>query len=192
MTASRVESPARRKVDEIVEKAAEVADMLLREAHNERTAIGNSTRERIDRLREEQGRMLYEEIDRLHRESEDRTEIDVAREFESAHAESLSVLKEKFLSGVRNADAITRERWFLALLESAVSDLGVGVLHVRKGDMALASTARGFEIVGDLVAAGGLVAESADGTVLLDFTFESLAEDYWASRISEIRGMLFG
>ena len=181
----------RRRVDKIDEDAAESAAAILREAHSERLRMEVSTKNQIDELREEYGRRLYEEIERMHTSSQEHIEREVAESLYSAREESLRLLRERFMVNITDADETMKERWFSLLLSYAVSDLGVGILHVRPADKQAAASS-GFDVRYDLEAAGGLIAESADGTVLLDYTLESLARDYWALKLADIREKLFG
>ncbi len=187
-----MELPARRKIDEIAENAASLAESIVKEAIADRIASESATRERIEKMRAEYGRKLYEEVDRMRRASERKADITVASEMEKVHTESLSVLKEKFISMVKNSDDSKKKEWATMLIEGAVSDLGVGILHIRKEDEEVASSVSGFETVSDLRASGGIIAESGDGTVLLDYTLESLAECYWNSTTGCILQLLFG
>ncbi len=187
-----MERPARRKIDEIAENAASLAESIVKEATADRIASEFATRERIEKMRAEYGRKLYEEVDRMRRASERKSDITAASEMEKVHTESLSVLKEKFISMVKNSDDSKKKEWATMLIEGAISDIGVGILHVRKEDEEVASSVSGFEIVSDLRASGGIIAESGDGTVLLDYTLESLAECYWNSTAGCILELLFG
>lgn len=191
MTAVVSNGTRKRKVDEIAEAAAESAAAMLREAHADRLYMETSTKREIDGLREEYGRRLYEEIERLHTSSQEHIEREVAESLYGAREESLRILRERFMSNIISADETVKRRWFTVLLRYATSDLGVGILHVRPADKQAAASA-GFDIRDDLDAAGGLIAESGDGTVLLDYTLESLARDYLASKTAQIREMLFG
>lgn len=187
-----MERPTKRRVDAIVETAASAAERIVNDANADSRSTEAATRERIEKIRAEYGRKLYEEIDRMRRSSDRKSAAAVASEMEKVHTESLSVLKERFISMVKNSDESKKKEWASMLIEGAASDLGVGILHVRKEDEDVASSVRGFEVVMDLAASGGVMAESGDGTVLLDYTLESLAESYWNSATASILELLFG
>ncbi len=192
MKSPQIGVPPKRKVDEIAEKASEAAGRIVMEANAEGQAIEASAAAYIERMRAEYGRKLYEEIERMRKASEIKTDMAEAAELEKVHTESLSLLKEKFISMVKNSDDDRKREWASMLIEGAVSDLGVGILHVRKEDTSAALSIPGFKVVADLHASGGLIAESGDGTVLLDYTLESLAESYWESVTCNIKELLFG
>ncbi len=187
-----MERPAGRKIDEIAENAASLAESIVKEATADSLASVSATRERIEKIRAEYGMKLYEEVDRMRRASERKSDITVASMMEKVHTECLSVLKEKFMSMVKNSDDSKKKEWATMLIEGALSDLGAGILHIREGDEEVASPVSGFETVSDLKASGGIMAESGDGTVLLDYTLESLAESYWNSATGSILELLFG
>jgi vacuolar-type H+-ATPase subunit E/Vma4 len=186
------EHPARRKVDDVAESASDTVNSILDQAYRDSEEIQAAARSRIEKMREEYGRRLYAEIEEIRKGTENSARKQLASEFDAVHAEGLSALKDKFISMVRNIDQETRRRWTSMLIEGAVSDLGVGILHVRKEDEVLAESYQGFEVETDLEASGGIIAEAADGTVLLDYRFESLAESYWSSELSDIMELLFG
>lgn len=182
----------RTRSDEIAEDASRIAAGLIAEAvaegEKQKTAAGI----KLEAIKAEYGRKLYEEIERMRTASSGSTDAELAAEFEKVHRDSLLGVKEKFISMVRNLDSGTRSKWTSALIAGAASELGAGVLHVRKEDVPEAAGYSGFEIVPDLSASGGVVAEASDGTALLDYTLESLAESYWESSIGEILELLFG
>lgn len=184
--------PGRRKVDEVVEKATEKANTLLREAYTDADAANAAVQNRIEEMRAEYGRKLYDDIERIRRESENSASNAVDARIEGVRSERLSALKERFLSSVRNADEQTKRGWLSSLIEGSAADLGVGILHIRKEDESLARELTSFDVRSDLLGSGGVIAESADGTVLLDFTLEALAESYWQASMSDILGLLFG
>jgi V/A-type H+-transporting ATPase subunit E len=75
----------------------------------------------------------------------------------------------------------------------AVAELGAGAtIHVVRGDKALLGQVKGAKIVEDLDSLGGVLAESADGKIRMNFTLETLFEGRRDEVRKQVHDLLFG
>ena len=50
----------------------------------------------------------------------------------------------------------------------------------------------GYQYGGNIKCIGGIVVTSVDGSVNLDYTFDSILEDVWTSSMKPVSDILFG
>jgi vacuolar-type H+-ATPase subunit E/Vma4 len=55
-----------------------------------------------------------------------------------------------------------------------------------------ALTGQGFDLGDDVDGLGGFTLESADGSIVLDFRFDSRLEDAWKSNLGAVNEAMFG
>ncbi len=172
---SQASSAASQKLKE----AAEYREAMLESA---RTEAGTVTRQYTDRLRAEGERMRHE----ASREAE----IEVAK----ARGAMMKKVLEQTYAGVLGIILGKEKRsgYMPMFVEKAGRELGGGTIHARSEDAPYARKMTSFEVREDLASSAGIIAESADGTVLIDLTVETLLGDFWQKNLALAYGILFG
>jgi V/A-type H+-transporting ATPase subunit E len=77
------------------------------------------------------------------------------------------------------------------LLALARKDVPAGKVFTNAGDAELVKGS-GYEYGGNIKCIGGIVVTSVDGTVNLDYTFDSIMEDVWSASMKPVSDILFG
>jgi V/A-type H+/Na+-transporting ATPase subunit E len=108
------------------------------------------------------------------------SEKDVLGETHAAFARQLSTL-----SGEKKVDVLQK------LIKLAQKDIPQGKIYSNAADADLVKNA-GYEYGGNLKCLGGIVVSSVDGSVNLDYTFDSILEDVWTSSMKPVSDILFG
>lgn len=85
------------------------------------------------------------------------------------------------------------------LCKTAAKELGEGVYYCNERDVravedALSSlkTLSGFSLAGTKDITGGIIAESADGALQLDFSYSTYVSEVWESGLKDASDILFG
>ena len=92
---------------------------------------------------------------------------------------------------VSSPDLDGREDILQGLIDGVESQTREMILRPVKLDREYLSTSN-FEMGEDISGLGGFILESKDGSVVLDYRFDSLLEDAWKSSISAVNKVLFG
>ncbi|MFH0815506.1 MAG: hypothetical protein V1934_01640 [Methanobacteriota archaeon] len=162
-------------------KAREDAEAYLAEARAKREVTLAGYRAKAD-----------EEVRLLRAREAARTEVEAKKALLACRKAVLDEAFEAVLESMRRLPAAETRRYAASLLARLGPEFSGGVIHCRKGEEGNFTGAKGMSVKGDLIAAGGFVAESHDGALAADMRFESLLATAWERRIAEAYGTLFG
>ncbi len=177
-------------IDDLLGQAKATAELKLREANIYRESTIARAKEEADVMRVGYAERLRSDTEKLMHAAAREAQIEVARErqamlkriIDQAYSELIGrVLEEK-----------ERKLYLPAFMGKAARELGGGTIHVRPEDARLAGVPHSFKLQKDLTASSGIVAESPDGTLLLDMTIETLVQDFWQKNIALVHQLLLG
>jgi len=110
----------------------------------------------------------------------------------AAQRTSLEELKQQVLEELGEYPADKRKKLYAKLVAKAKREFGECVVYSNKADRALLQLPSGMSAGSSIDCLGGLVFESKDKSIRLDFRFESMVEDVWNGNMREIFIRLFG
>lgn len=108
-----------------------------------------------------------------------------------ARREELDLTWDSVKNEVSSADLDGREDILRGLIEDVESHTKEMIMRPVEIDRKYLSTSN-FEMGKDIPGLGGFVLESKDGSVVLDYRFDSLLEDAWKSCMASVNKVLFG
>ena len=173
--------------EEIIRDARKQEESLLAEARGEADKLIKSAEKQVVEFREKSelgAKRLMEVIKK--------------QELASAELENKKMLLEAkkqlidavFAEAHEKIDALAskkREVYIKNLLEKAKSDIEVAKVYCSKKDASLLKGVN-TEVIGIL---GGLIAETKDGTVRVDYSFETLLQNIKESELQNISKIIF-
>jgi V/A-type H+-transporting ATPase subunit E len=101
-------------------------------------------------------------------------------------------LRQQALEALAGYPAEKRKRIYAKLVARAKKELGDCYVYSNKADRQLLQLPTGMATGGNIETSGGLVFESKDKSVRLDYRFETILDDVWNNKIQEIYSKLFG
>jgi len=119
-------------------------------------------------------------------------ELEAKRVLLEAERKVMEELKEQVLDELSNYPADRRKKLYAKLVSNAKKELVRGSVYSNKADKPLLQLPPGMTFGGVIEGKGGLVFESEDKTVRLDYRFESILDDLWNAEMREIYMKLFG
>ncbi len=179
-----------------------VEDILRRGEEKRKEIISLGEKERDEQIRQAEAKAAEE-----RQNTERRTQVIIAQmdqqELSSAELESkrslleaqrqvMEALKDQVLAELEEYPEAKRKRLYSKLVQKAKKELGTCKVYSTKADKELLQLPYGVTHVGFFDGTGGLIFESADGSLRLDYRFESILEDLWSQKMREIYGKLFG
>lgn len=179
-----------------------VEDILRKGEDRRREIISQGERER-----DEQVSLAGKQIDDNRRKAEARAKTQMAQmeqqELSGAELESkkallaaqrqvMEDLKSHTLSDLAAFPDPKRKALYSKLATKARKELGDCYVYSNEKDRPLAQFTSGITHAGTVDCIGGLVFESKDRTVRLDYRFESVLEEVWNKKMREIYTRLFG
>jgi V/A-type H+-transporting ATPase subunit E len=102
---------------------------------------------------------------------------------EEVHAELVKSLTQ--MPGQKKVDLINK------LIAMSKKDVPQGKIFANAADAELVKNS-GYEYGGAIKCIGGIIVTSMDGSVNLDYTFDSIMEDVWAASMKPVSDILFG
>ena len=103
------------------------------------------------------------------------------------------VLGEVHAGFVRQLSALPREKKvdiIQKLIKLAKKDIPSGKIYTNAADVDLVKGS-GYEPGGTIDCIGGILVTSGDGSVNLDYTFNSILEDVWSGHMKQVSDILF-
>lgn len=181
--------PLESVIADLLDQARSRAEELRREAAEFRERAMAEARERAAQEAGEYAARLRREAEALR----SRASRDAEIEFRRARNAMMKRLMEESYSYVRKglAERRARVRYMPAFAAKAGREFGGGTIHVFRGDADLVPKGAAV-VVEDLPQQGGLMAESEDGSVVLDLTVDTLLADFWRENLASVHRELFG
>jgi V/A-type H+-transporting ATPase subunit E len=117
--------------------------------------------------------------------------LDVKKAKLNAEKDVLAEVHDQF---VKRLAALPREKKvdiFNKLISLARKEIPAGKIYTNAADADLVASS-GYEYGGNIKCIGGIVVTSSDGSINLDYTFDSILEDVWNSSMKPVSDILFG
>ncbi len=181
----------------------QVVQEILKRGENKRAEIiSKGEKERDEQIEvakksiEENTRKANERtkgmIEQMQQQELSSAELESKRALLEAEKQVMEELREKVLEDLADYPSEKRKRMYSKLVNNARKELGECVVYGRKSDLSLLRLPAGMTSGDPIETSGGLIFESKDKTVRLDYRFESILEDVWSRKIREIYTELFG
>ena len=179
---------------EILDAARTDAAAIIDQAHAEAKAVLKSA----EKQAEDKARALDDEMNTIA-ESLKRREMAAAELELQKHmlAEKSSLIEQVFADGKKKLAALpekARETHLRRLLEAARKDLAVGTVYCTGKDVRLLDSISGgkLKIMKNDAMSGGLVAETADGKLRVDYSYDTMLGQARSKVLSDVAKTLFG
>jgi V/A-type H+-transporting ATPase subunit E len=187
-----------------------VIDEIRAKGRNEAGLIQEETRQEVERILQEAQQKVVsiklaaeEEVERAtvrikHQETS-AANLVVKREMLNAQKDVLDQVYQATVDAIANLPGEFHSKAVRELLKKAVKEIKEGVVYCNERDIpaveaALSSlkTLSGFTMGGKVDIDGGIVAESVDGSMQLDYSYTTFLSEVWESGLKEASDLLFG
>lgn len=182
--------PLESVIEDVLGQAETAAKAKLKEAERLREETVSSASNEASSIREGGRKRVEEEAARLRRDAAREAQIEIMVARRSMMKRVLDQAYGQLMQAALSDES--RRKHIAQFVRKASDELGKGTIHASPEDIELLKDAVPFSVKGDLKAAGGILAESADGSVLIDLTLDTLLNDFWQKNIALANGILFG
>ena len=173
---------------EILANAKEQEEALLAEAKKEAERIMKEAEIKIASFREKTEAETKKFIETMKKQETASAELESKKMILEAKKDATEIVFEEARKTVEKLSAKKREAYIDKLLEKAKNDIEVAKVYCNKND---AKIVKGFKAEpSDIL--GGLIAENADGTVRVDYSFDTLLQNIKENELQKISKILFG
>ncbi|MBC7108355.1 MAG: hypothetical protein H5T41_06175 [Methanomassiliicoccales archaeon] len=179
-------------VRDILEKAKCEADSLIAEAEKERDAILKECEESIAKRKRVQEKQFEDLTRRLARQEISSAELEAKKIVLKAKKEILDRAFGEALREIYGMDRENRARIYHKIIERAKTIVSRPRIICPKGDAALIEKSVANVAIIETDMEPGLIIESEDGLIRLDFRFRTMLEEIWEKEMKKISTILFG
>lgn len=193
-------------ITEILEQGRGRAQEILREAEREAKTLRDDVEKRVAQEAQRAQTQAKKDAERHRLQELARAEFEAKKKVLDAQKMLWDELNAKTLEALRTLPAERTQRVLRSLAKKSKAVLPNGVVFAREADRWVANET-GYAWGGAGGAAGssasqyrfdaketvgGFLVESSDGSVVLDYRFETLLEDMWKDLMREESAALFG
>lgn len=176
----RIVSESEAKEKQIISKAEAERQRMLEEAGKKRDEI-------LARYRQ----LIEENTAQVQQRETARTAVEVKKRLLQARKEILDETQKAVLDHFRSIPEDIGRKYYSAMLKQAVRELHSGIIRCRKGDERLFSGIPNFSVGENIDCIGGFLAESRDGSVIVDMRFDDIIREIWERNAGEIFSRIF-
>ncbi len=179
-------------VEDILRRGKEKELEIIRLGESERDEQLKLADSKIAESRARAEKRNAASIQQMERQEISSAELESKKTALSAQRHVMEELREQVLSELSGYPAPKRKKLYSKLVARAAKELGECYVYSNKDDQPLLQLSAGMVNGGVIDCGGGLVFESKDRAVRLDFRFETMLDDIWNKSMQEIYGKLFG
>ncbi len=179
-------------IEDILSNTQAEYDRLIREAESEKAKILQEADQRIEKNRKAQEKELQETLKRLRRQELSSAELESKRIILNKKKDILDKTFTATLQDLSSMDPKDRARIYKKILAGGKKLVQHPRVYVPKNDAALLTGIRGCEGIHETDMEPGLILESQDGKVRLDYRFKTILENVWEKELKNVSDSLFG
>jgi len=179
-------------VGQILDSANKDAAKLVQEAETERAAILRQADENIAAKKKVQEKDLELALVRLKQQELSSAELEAKRIVLNAKKEVLDMTFRETLKELNAMSASEKSRVYAKIISKAQTLIHNPKVFCPKGEAGLVSSASGVRNVIEKDMEPGLILESEDGSISLDYRFKTILEGVWDKELKNVSNVLFG
>ncbi len=179
-------------IEDILRKGEEQAQEIIRRGEREQDEQVRAADAEMKTDSAKAYKRAEAQIAQLEQHELSSAELESRKMLLSAQREVLEDLRERTLAELAVYPADKKQALYAKLFSKAEEILGDCYVYSNKADNALLKPPPRIASGGTIDCLGGLVFESKDRTVRLDYRFETMLEEIWSKKMNEIYNQLFG
>ncbi len=179
-------------VEEILKRGEDKRKEIISTGEKERDDQIRAAQKRIEESRMKADARTKSAIAQMEQQELSSAELESKREILESEKQVMEELKEQVLEELEKYPEDRKRKLYSKLIDNAKKELGPCGVYANRKDSALLKLPSGMTYAGQIETRGGLVFESKDGTVRLDYRFESMIDDVWNEKMRDIYKKLFG
>jgi V/A-type H+-transporting ATPase subunit E len=179
-------------VGQILEGANKEADMLIQEAEKERTSILKQADDQVAAKQKVEQKELEQTLVRMRQQELSSAELEAKRVTLNARKQVLDNTFQSTLKDLNSLGPEDKARIYKKILTKGVATIPNAKVYCPKGDSKYVTGTAGVKSIEEKEMEPGLVLESVDGSVSLDYRFKTILEDVWDKELKNVSNILFG
>lgn len=178
-------------VENILECARQDANKRLQEAENERARILQEADQKIEKQQKAEEKELRDALARMRRQELSSAELEAKKTVLNIRKEILNRTFEETLAELSSMPTKEKSALYKKILAEGKKTISRPKVYIPKGEADLLSGLRGAASLTETDIDSGLILESEDGTIRLDFRFRTILESIWDRELKNVSNLLF-
>jgi V/A-type H+-transporting ATPase subunit E len=179
-------------VGQILESGQREADHHIQEAEEEKTSILKQADEQIIAKKKVEDKELEQTLVRMRQQEVSSAELEAKRLTLNAKKQVLDLTFQNTLNDVNGLPPTDKGRIYKKILTKGVTIIPNPKVYCPKGDAALLAGVTGIKSLQEVDMEPGLVLESDDASVSLDYKFRTILAGVWEKELKNVSTILFG
>ena len=179
-------------VEEILQRGEQKRGQIVAMGEKDRDELVAQAEKRIADATAKSEQRARTAIAQMDQQEVSSAELESKRAVLESQKKVMDELRDDVLADLTKTPAEKRKKMYSKLIARAKSELGECYVYSNEKDKGLLQLPSSMQIGGTIDARGGLIFETKDRKVRLDYRFETLLDDLWNSRMKEIYTRLFG
>jgi len=184
---NEIREKGRREVEAIRAESRAEVEKILREAQDHAAAIKIAAQEEVERT-----------ASHIVNQETSAANLAVKRLLLNAQKDVLDQVYSTSLAAVGELPAEFQEKALTSLLKRAAKEVREGVVHANERDTPLVREIisrhkdfSGYTVGSPVEIPGGIIVESKDGDLQIDYSYHTLLEEVWESCLKDVSEILF-
>ncbi|MCD1295991.1 V-type ATP synthase subunit E [Methanocella sp. CWC-04] len=178
-------------VKDISDKADAESKAIIARAASEAAEIKKAAEGEAKDLYASQLEKADLSISKMRQRELSSAKLDIKKSKLNAEKDVLDEVHKNFKKELQALPKEKKADMLKKLVALAKKDVPAGKIFTSAGDADLVKDS-GYEYGGNVNVIGGIIVTSADGSINLDYTFDSMLEDVWTSSMKPVSDILFG
>lgn len=174
--------------EEIIKNARKEEEMLLAEAAAESKRIFGEAEKKVQEMKDKNEAELKKFLEMMRKQEAASAELEAKKIVLEAKKNAVDKVFDAVRERVEMLPLNKRESFINAMLSKTEKEIDIGIIYCNKKD-AKAIKRYAYKEAGIML---GLIAESKDGTIRVDYSFDALLQSIKESELQHINNMLFG
>lgn len=185
-------------IDEITEKGRKEAEAIRRESETEVARILAAANVKSDQIKTAVDEDVARQEARIINQDVSAANLLVKRSQLNAEKALLDQVYAAVLLEVRGASPDIHRAALSSLLQHARAEIGEGMIHASARDLPMVQNLLqegsypGFVAGSPVEIDGGIIAESRDGLLKVDYSYRTFLDSVWESGLKDASDILFG
>lgn len=180
-----------RVVKDISDKAEAESKAIIARAQAEASAIKKEAETDAGKARDAEMARAGQAVSKMKQRELSSTKLDIKKAKLNAEKDVLEEVRSDMVKRLSSMPNEKKVDILNKLINLARKDVPAGKIFTNASDAGLVKNS-GYEYGGNIRCIGGFVVTSMDGSVNLDYTFDSIMDEVWSASMKPVSDILFG
>ncbi len=179
-------------IQDILDRGKRDSDAIIAQGTSEADATRMEAQRKVDAKRDARMKEVERASARMKQQEISSAHLDAKKVRLNAQKDLLDEVKLRAFKALGNLPQEKNFACLKALIAKAGREFSIGNIYCNEKDASFVKiSSTHFKFAGTINCIGGIVVESIDKTVTLDYRYETILEDLWTNSMKKVSDILF-